>query len=303
MPSDRPFRNFQLCHIRDKHHDLTSAARARARCAASLPQPRSHPPMPSHALPAARHACRTRPGTPSLTASTSLSTRRGELTVRARGWPACYQFTLPLTDGRVLQQVLAHFGAARRQAGEALDQPVLPACHTAAAVDRAGLATAVRGLHAHDNTLRATMPARPGATRTVGEARKATSRGRAQQQSVWGAAARSPAERPSCGCRATRRGTRRGAQARANVSRWRESKHRLVRVRQLPGTNRSPTRLRQHGVGVFPRDLSRQRRVQGTRASLLQTLETGRYDAVFRCSHICAVSHNVSPTWSRVRDA
>jgi hypothetical protein len=68
MPGDRPCRNFQHFHITDKHH--LSAARARASCAASLPQPRPNLPLTSHTLPAARHACRMRPGTPSLTAST-----------------------------------------------------------------------------------------------------------------------------------------------------------------------------------------------------------------------------------------
>jgi hypothetical protein len=115
------------------------------------------------------------------------------------------------------------------------------------------------GLHAHDNALRATMPERPGATLTVGETREATSRRRAQlpqQQPVWGAAARSPAERPCGSCRATRRGG-----ARHRLLTYART---IVRVRQLPGPNRSPTvtRVRQH-VGPFPRDLSAALEVPG----------------------------------------
>jgi hypothetical protein len=94
------------------------------------------------------------------------------------------QLTLPLTDGRVVQQVLAQLGGdeherllAGKQANRSINMYFQPAAARPPPIV-SDLRQLCRGLHAHDNALRATMLERPGAaTRAVGEAR--------QQRSVW----------------------------------------------------------------------------------------------------------------------
>jgi hypothetical protein len=94
-----------------------------------------------------------------------------------------HQFTLPLTDGRVLQQVLAHLAGdehegllAGKQANRSINTYFQPAAPRPPPIvpDPRQLCW---GLHTHDYALRATMPELPGATRTdtVGEAREVTS--------------------------------------------------------------------------------------------------------------------------------
>jgi hypothetical protein len=85
-PGDQPFKNVQHCHITGKRH--LSAARACASCAASLPLPRVHTPVPPHPSNSASRLPDVS-GHAEPHGIDKLIRKTDELTVKTRGWPVC----------------------------------------------------------------------------------------------------------------------------------------------------------------------------------------------------------------------